>query len=157
MKLHLRPARASDARLLWTWVNDPATRRNSFRTDRVPWDRHLAWFTGRLARAGTRLYIGLADGDVPVGQARFDRIRPGLAEISISVAPSHRGKGLGRRLVALASRRAGRDLGVRKIRAAIREENEASQAVFAAAGYRRLRRTRRRGCPSVLFGWEAGA
>ena len=156
MKLRLRPAKISDARRLWSWANDPETRRASFTPGRIAWKDHLAWFRSKLASKAVRIYIGVTPGARPLGQVRFEGDRPGRAVVSIVVAPAARGKGVGRLLLALGLPRAEKDLGVRTIHACVKMDNPASLALFRSAGFRRVRRLQRGGAPSVLLSRPAG-
>src|SRR2546430_6681210 len=82
MNLVWREARMADADVLWRWTNDRETRRNSFTTSAIPYEQHVAWLAERLGSDATRIWI-FSDGDVPVGQVRFD-ISGDVAEIGRS-------------------------------------------------------------------------
>ncbi len=118
MAIKLRPARMEDAQILFNWRNDPETRLASVHSDRVIWAEHLAWLKKQRA-----LLIAEYHG-VPVGTVRIDG-----TELSWTVAPEHRGEGLGRQIVSLAMR-----LGPTAAR--IKATNVASQKIAAAAGFR---------------------
>lgn len=100
----LRPATASDARLLWKWRNDPSTRRWCFDTEEVPWHTHQEWLAARLADQNALLYIGEDVSGEPVGVARFS-LRGSEAEIHVIVSPDARGRGIGSALISLACTR----------------------------------------------------
>jgi len=82
----------------------------------------------------TRLFIFESDG-LPVGQARVDVTGAGIGEISISLDPSARGRGLGAELIGRATARAGQELGLKAVLARIKGTNVASRRAFVAAGY----------------------
>lgn len=150
--MKLREAVAADARRLWIWANDRLTRAQSYRSGRIPWTAHLRWFHSKLATPGrVRIYLGMAHG--PAGQIRFEVARPGVAHVGVSVAGEFRGRGLGARLVAAGCRRAARDLRLRRVLAYVKENNAASLRAFERAGFRRVRRARPFGVPSVLLAW----
>jgi RimJ/RimL family protein N-acetyltransferase len=132
--LVLRPARESDARLLLEWRNDPEARAASRTQEVVPLPDHQRWLGAVLADPDRTLLIAERAGK-PVGTVRFDR-RANEAEISVAVAPSARGGGLGRRLIAEASEL---ELEARpqldRIVAAVRRENRRSAGVFERAGF----------------------
>ncbi|MGD8718512.1 MAG: GNAT family N-acetyltransferase [Candidatus Zixiibacteriota bacterium] len=132
----LRPVRddGHDVRLLLEWRNDPATRAASFSPEEISEEEHAAWFRDSLGRQGRHILLGY-EGDRPVGVVRFDELTPGEAEVHIIVAPEGRGRGVGRRLLATACDYASRELGFRRIVARIREDNQASRAVFARNGF----------------------
>lgn len=125
--IELRRAVAEDAALLFAWANDPLTRRQSFATEQIAWVSHVDWLTRRLADPATTLLIGDVAG-VPVGMVKFDRGPE--TTISVSVAPDHRGTGIGSRLIAVACVN---ETG--PIVAEIKPENIASQKAFVAAGF----------------------
>src|SRR2546430_2509177 len=113
MKLSCRLAAMTDAELLWHWANDPNTRENALNKASIPFADHQAWLGKKLASNNAKIFI-FSEGDVPVGQVRFD-IEDGVAEIDIAVAPPHRGRGYGKVMLvqAIASLRAEGHEGVR--------------------------------------------
>jgi RimJ/RimL family protein N-acetyltransferase len=132
MGLTLRAAAAADARLLFEWRNDPLTRSNSLETGLVPWEEHLRWLTASLARSDRRLLVAELEG-VPVGTVRFDQ-HADACEVSWTVAPAQRGRGLGKAIVAAAIAAAGPGVLV----ARIKHENAASQRIAEACGLSRV-------------------
>jgi UDP-2,4-diacetamido-2,4,6-trideoxy-beta-L-altropyranose hydrolase len=129
----LRETTATDAPLLYTWVNDPATRAASFHTEPIAWADHEAWIARRLVDADTLFFVA-TDGE-PVGQVRFERTSSEVAVISVSVAPETRGNGYAPAIIDAGSRQAFETWPIERIRAEIRSENAASIAAFAEAGY----------------------
>jgi len=127
----LREATFDDAARLLAWRNDPATRAASLVPDVVGLEEHQSWLKKTLASGARTLWIGESDGQ-PVGTARLD-ITPDRQELSWTIAPEARGKGLGKALVhaALAQTRG-------PVRARIRPENKASQAIARACGFTRV-------------------
>src|SRR3989441_2297326 len=102
MNLVWREARMADADVLWRWANDPETRQNSFNTSPILYEEHVAWLSQRLGSDAMPTWI-FSDGDVPVGQVRFD-ISGDVAEIGITVAPEQRARGYGRAMLDAAVR-----------------------------------------------------
>jgi UDP-2,4-diacetamido-2,4,6-trideoxy-beta-L-altropyranose hydrolase len=133
-EIGLRLGVVDDAFLLWQWTNDPITRANSFNTEAVPWDVHQSWYAKKLASPDCRLWI-MEFEQIPVGQIRYDRISAEAAQISLSVAPVVRGRGLGTMLLELTAPMAARELGVTWVRGIALSENQASQRAFAKAGF----------------------
>jgi RimJ/RimL family protein N-acetyltransferase len=72
---------------------------------------------------------------VPVGTVRLDRRAPDEAEVSITIAPGARGRGLARPAIELGVEHARATWGVARLTARIRPENAASLRAFAAAGF----------------------
>jgi RimJ/RimL family protein N-acetyltransferase len=146
----LRPARASDARRLWRWANDPDARRASIQGGRIAWATHRRWFQSRLADVdGVRLFIVQDPG--PVAIVRFESSVRGRAIVSITVAPEARGRKVATRALRLACPRAARELKLRRLWAYVKESNPASIALFRKAGFRTVRRERREGAQVFLF------
>ncbi len=154
MKPALRPAEPGDARRYFAWANDPVTRAQSYRSARISWPEHRDWFAARLGMPRrVRLYVALAPG--PAGQIRFEKVRPGVAHVGISVAREHRGRGLATPLIRAGCRRAARELRLKRVLAYIKKDNAASLAAFERAGFRRVRGVRRAGTDSILCAWPA--
>ncbi len=99
--MQLRPATIDDAPLLLTWRNDPVTRANSVHCEVVALADHLRWFAATLQNPKRKLLIA-EDGGVSVGTIRIDVIDGESQELSWTVAPEARGKGVGKAMVALA-------------------------------------------------------
>lgn len=133
MQLSCRDARMSDVDLLWRWANDAETRRNAFRKGPIPYDDHVDWLRRRLESETTRIWV-FRDGDVPVGQVRFD-LSGDVAEISIAVAPEQRGRGYGTAMLAEVIRRFGANHRKLRLRARVLGHNERSLRMFGACGF----------------------
>lgn len=133
--MRVRQASDADARLLLSWRNDPETRGWSRDTDPISLEDHLEWLRGVLASPARLLLIAETADATPVGTVRFDRLGEASWEVSITVAPECRGRGLARRILQAGERELmGR--GFRgTVLASVHEDNAASVALFRAAGY----------------------
>lgn len=131
--MKLRPATLEDAQRLFDWRNDPATREASVTTAPVAWEDHAAWLEASLARSDRRLLIA-EEGSASIGTVRFDVGADGV-EVSITLAPEARGRGLAAPLLRLATTQGGPYL------ARIRPGNSASRRAFEAAGFRYTHRS----------------
>jgi RimJ/RimL family protein N-acetyltransferase len=80
------------------------------------------------------MYIVQADGR-PAGSLRLERRDPACAELSITLAPDARGRGLGRAAITLGVEQARDALGVSTVLARVREDNPRSVRAFAAVGF----------------------
>ncbi|MEU0795628.1 GNAT family N-acetyltransferase [Amycolatopsis sp. NPDC005961] len=132
--MHAREATETDAELLLGWRNDPRTRQSSRSTAVVALDEHLAWLRGVLADPD-RLLLVVEHEDAPVGTVRFDRRDGDGWEVSITLAPESRGRGLSGAVLAEGERAARERLGVRVVLAAVHLDNTASAKLFERAGY----------------------
>jgi UDP-2,4-diacetamido-2,4,6-trideoxy-beta-L-altropyranose hydrolase len=135
-RIRLRPVRASDRDLVFTWINDPEVRARSFHTGAIAPDEHRAWFARVIGDTTIRYLIAVDADDRPVGQARFS-LEPGRAVISVLIEPGSRSKGLGSLLIAAATDRLFRTTAVPEVHAYIKTGNESSLKAFTRAGYTR--------------------
>ncbi|MDZ4374993.1 MAG: GNAT family protein [Phenylobacterium sp.] len=125
--LTLRRATAADALDVLAWRNDPQTRAMSRDTSEVESAAHLAWFERALADPARTILIGEVGGR-KVGMVRFDH--GDETEVSINLAPDHRGQGLSHPLLMKALAGIQGD-----VWAEIRIENAASIRLFERAGF----------------------
>ncbi len=131
----MRKARSEDALMLFAWRNDPRTRRFSHNGGELSLDEHLNWMKRTLARTDIDLLVANV-ADVPVACVRLDR-QGERALVSIYLDPDLQGGGFGLSCLNAA-------LGwlsstypeIAFTDADVRAGNEASHALFAAAGYR---------------------
>jgi RimJ/RimL family protein N-acetyltransferase len=131
-----------DADMLWRWANEPMVRANAFNTAPIPYAAHLRWLVKRLCSSATRIWI-FSDRGRAVGQVRIDLAGP-TAEIDISVAPEHRGRGYGRAMLAEAVRLTRSEWGADlRLRALVLDRNPASLALFRSCGFRAVGRLER--------------
>ena len=125
----LRPASPSDIDALYRWRMDPDTRAASLSTSAIPFEAHRAWLLDLLADSTRRLFVAECDG-IPVGTIRAD-LRDEISELSWTVAPEHRGRGIGTQMVVLmAASISG------PIEAVVKAGNPASVRIAEAAGMR---------------------
>jgi RimJ/RimL family protein N-acetyltransferase len=128
----VRAATEGDSGLLLAWRNDPETRAWSRTTDPVAPADHGRWLARALNDPGRRLLIA-EYGHKPVGTVRLDRDDDHW-EISITVAPEARGRGLAVPILLAAEL----SLDDTTIRACVNRDNAASIAIFRRAGYQPL-------------------
>jgi len=131
-KLNLRAAHGADVGLYFVWANDPQVRRQSFRTEAIPWLVHECWFRARLEDSRSTLFV-LEANSLPVGQIRFDEEAEEV-RIDYSVESQFRGRGWGRRLVELGMRRL-LERGRLIFRAEVKSTNPTSAATFMRLGF----------------------
>ncbi len=126
--LKLRRATIHDADLLLEWRNDPQTKKGSHNINEIQRDEHISWLTKIIKNTNRRLLIAEYNG-VPVGTIRVDHSDGGAHELSWTVAPNARGKGLGKRMVALLANSI-----AEPIRAEVKAGNKASICIAEYAG-----------------------
>jgi UDP-2,4-diacetamido-2,4,6-trideoxy-beta-L-altropyranose hydrolase len=140
-EIRLRPARNDDCDILWRWANDPGTRNASFRPASIAWDQHREWFEKSLSDDQTLIMIAEDSGN-PIATLRMKNEGDGVAQISITLAPEARGKGLAAYLIERGSREAAALMDTRRVEALIKPENIASRRAFENAGYLFIESTR---------------
>lgn len=131
--LAARSATIDDAPTLLEWRNDPGTRKASRTPGVVDVATHTAWLTRVLADQDRRLLI-VESGGVPIATCRWDRRSLTDWEVSITLAPAQRGRGLASRVLATAQDALDAPRPHRMI-AVVHVENLASLRVFQRAGY----------------------
>jgi UDP-2,4-diacetamido-2,4,6-trideoxy-beta-L-altropyranose hydrolase len=112
---------------------------HSRNTDPISADAHGVWFQAVLENPDRYLYIGELDGQ-PIGQVRFDPVDSqhldSIFEVSISLDPDMRGKGLAVPLLLAAEGLfIHSTTGAAALHAYVNPDNAASQGLFQSAGY----------------------
>lgn len=125
--MRFRPATTNDVELLLEWRNDPDTRKFSIRTDKVKRVEHVSWLGSVIDSADRQLLIAEEQG-IPVGTVRTD-LSDGIYQLSWTVAPDARGRGLGKEMVAMIAQKI-----TAPIRAQIRSDNISSVVIAEYAG-----------------------
>ena len=138
-RMTARPAGMHDARLLWEWRKDPATRAGSRSSGEVSMDDHLRWLAASLARID-RMLLLVTDAVGPVGTVRWDLGVEGEWEVSVTVAPDRRGQSLARPLlraaeVALSEGAQSSGTDVTAYLAVVNVDNRASIRLFETSDY----------------------
>lgn len=132
--IYLRRATIEDMDLLYRWANDPIVRHNSFNTDTIPYESHIAWFNKNMENPLVLQFI-LMDDQIPIGQIRLN-ISGADAEIGYSIAREFRGKGYGHLILRLLSDEIRKNHSeIKRLIAKVKPENQASNRLFEAEDY----------------------
>ncbi len=123
----LRPVTMKDVDILLEWRNDKATREASHNTSLVAKEDHIAWLEKSLKNTNRRLFIA-EENDCPVGTARAD-FDDGVWELSWTVAPKSRGRGVAKRMVFMLAQQF-----VEPIRAEVKKDNKSSARIAEYVG-----------------------
>ncbi len=126
-ELKLHPALLEDCELLFIWRNDPFTREMSHTTTEITRDDHNSWFEKTLNDPARKIYIAEEFGKA-VGTVRTE-LKNGKCLLSWTVSPQARGKGVGKRMVALLVNSV-----KEAIVAEVKKENVASARIAEYAG-----------------------
>ncbi len=119
---------------MWAWRFAPDVRAVSADSRYVELDAHAAWYAARLGEPASPMWI-VEDAGAGVGVVRVDRLPDGSGMISIALARTSRGRGVGRSAITAACRRWNG-----RVVAVIRADNLASIAAFEACGFAPLDR-----------------
>jgi RimJ/RimL family protein N-acetyltransferase len=111
------------------------TRSASRNTGDLGIDQHRAWLARALDDPDRHLLVA-SDSAGDVGTVRWDRLRPGEWEVSVTVAPERRGQALaGRLLRSGESWLADKDPATHTMLATVHQDNVASLRMCHASGY----------------------
>lgn len=136
MHVQLRIARPEDSLMVWSWRNEKAARSASGDTHEIPLSAHEEWFLRAIADPDARIYmISINDKEV-VGYVRFRRLAQQAAEISVSLDPQIRGRGIGSEAIRRATANLVREKWASSVVALVRKENARSLAAFKSADFR---------------------
>jgi len=122
------PARQDESALLLEWANDPEVRAASGNRPRIKKADHQKWFSRILQDPRSRLLM-IKQADQVVGVVRVIHIDT-YHEVSWTVAPEFRHRGIGRKMVAMVTA----DLDG-PLRATVERSNAASIKVARTAGF----------------------
>ena len=131
----------SDARVAFSWRNDPETVAAAYVALPKDWDSFFMEYTECYFADAGLSPVFIFDGAKPAGFVRFEKVHLSepdgetAVEIMINVAPDCRGAGVGTAAVAALKDRFGK-AGVRFLLADVRAENAKSRALFERAGFR---------------------
>ncbi len=149
--MRLRPVREDDARFLFELRNDPVVRQSALSGGPVAWEEHAAWFSGKIASAGTYIFIAEINGK-KAGQIRFD-VQDGHAVVDLALAQPFRGCGEGARLLKNGVACLLKEKPGILVEAHVKEDNQPSLNCFRKAGFvdQGLAVIRGSSCRRVIF------
>ena len=131
--LAIRGATSDDAQLLFDWRNDVSTRLVSRSTEPIAWPDHVKWLKRALADTNRKVTLVVLGGE-PIATVRWDRRGANAWEVSITIAPDWRGKGLGAAVLAAGESLFSGDEPVQLL-AGVHVSNTASRRLFMRSGY----------------------
>ncbi len=133
----LRSARDDDSASLRAWRNDPDAVRYSVSRRAVTIAEHERWFR-RVQDDSDRFRVWIAEQHGErVGQVRID-ITGEAGTVSIAVAPTHRGHGVGTAMLRALTESVHAEGAPRVLIALVRSDNAASLRAFEAATFHRV-------------------
>jgi len=135
--LRLREITPADAADLYRWRMDPASRGYFRHTGEVSFADHEAYLACYFQAENTDRWFVVEAGGEPVGAlALYDLSAGGTAAEwgRFVIAPEHRGRGWGRRSLALLVDHA-RAIGVRDLRCEVLAGNAAAEGLYRRLGF----------------------
>ena len=133
-QVSLRRADASDRERIYEYNCSPDVRAVSGSSKAVSFAEHSRWYQSRLADPYSPMWIIESDGR-ECGTVRIDARDGHNPKISIALAATARGRGVGRRAIELACLK-----WCGAIVAEIHETNYGSRACFTACGFSKIGR-----------------
>lgn len=97
--LNFREASLDDCDLVYSWINDPLVRQNSYNSDKISFEDHKSWFSKKILNPDS-LYLIFSFNNVPCGQVRIDKNSENI--IGILINENFRGKSLASDMLVLA-------------------------------------------------------
>lgn len=128
----VRLARKEDAEAVWKIRNHPQARSVSMNAEPIPFESHEFWFNKQYFQNKNNLCFVLEADGLVAGYCRFDMQQPGKYRISIALAPSFQGRGLGKKLLAEGLKRLPQNSSVV---AEVEKDNQASLKLFQKFGF----------------------
>lgn len=138
--IKIRPANEMDSNLLFAWRNDPVTQACSRSTAPVAREDHERWMKFNVLQGYPQHLVMMAETQTgTVGTVRFDAARDDLMtfEVSITIAPKYRNKGLASSVLSEACSY----MGEYTINAEVKHENTASRRLFEGCGFEEIGRS----------------
>lgn len=134
--MKMRHAVMEDSEDLFRWRNDPVTQAAFKSTAPVSREAHNEWMWRHVRYGGADhiVLIGITDNGEKAGVVRFEARSDLEYEVSLTVAPEHRGHGCAAEILMMGVT----GMPEFAINAEIRTENRASQNVFAVCGFRQV-------------------
>lgn len=133
--LTFRKATLADTKLYFDWANDSSVREQSYNTNTIDFESHKKWFESKVEDDSCMLLIFQNEEKLNVGQIRIQKENEKEALIGISIAAEHRGKGLAKEMLFLASDYFLENNKGYLINAYIKEQNRSSKQAFEKAGF----------------------
>lgn len=133
--LTFRKAVLADVKLYFDWANDSSVRAQSYSSNAIDFENHKKWFETKLEDDSCLLLLFQNEEDQNIGQIRIQIENNHEALIGISIATDHRGKGLAKEMLLLASNYFLKNNKGYLINAYIKEQNISSKQAFERAGF----------------------
>ena len=137
MEIRHRPAQVGDAEALFSWRNDPASRKFSLDSEVISPDGHANWFHSRIQRQSSEPFTFFEGTYGRIGMTRLDSISgdyDGFV-LSIIVNPEFQGLGIGRKILTITCDLVAKEFPGKFISAKVHKDNHISQNLFKSSGF----------------------
>jgi RimJ/RimL family protein N-acetyltransferase len=149
--LTFRKATLADVKLYFDWANDTIVREQSYNSSTIDFENHKKWFETKLEDDSCMLLLFQNEEKSNIGQIRIQKENVKEALIGISIAAEHRGKGLAKEMLLLASDYFLENNKGYLINAYIKKQNISSKQVFEKAGFEFKNIIKYENCDSFHF------
>lgn len=138
--MNIRKANISDedCKLVFNLSNDYLVRKNSFNSNAIIYEEHIAWYKRSVSDKNTLFFL-IFDKEEFVGQIRFTRKdkQSTSCVISLSITKQFRGKGLAKDFIFLGINEIKNNwVNTETIIAAVKKENTPSVKLFVSCGFK---------------------
>jgi RimJ/RimL family protein N-acetyltransferase len=137
-QMRLREVTMDDAKDLYRWRMDDASRGSFRSTEVVPYETHLAFLRRYFEAANTDRWFVIEEFGAPAGSIVLYGIDPARGEAEwgrLVIDPALRSRGLATRALELLVGHA-RDLGLRRLRCEVLEGNAHADRLYRKLGFR---------------------
>jgi len=139
--MRIRLVTSQDSRLIFSWRNDPQTRKMSLNSQEIPWITHCRWLERSITNP--RILLLICEHETfheEIAIVRFD-LSDDAAEVSINVSPHMRGKKIAKRCLKMAiSFLKIQSPEVKIITALVKDINFASHSVFKSLEFKPIKK-----------------
>lgn len=141
MNIRKAEKKEKDCYLVFNLSNEPGVRENSFNTEKIEYVSHVQWYENAVLDCNLLFFLVFEEDDF-VGQVRFKRKSKNDVEcvISLSMTEQFRGRGIASTFLDLGIRELKKNwMNIKEIIAEVKSKNIASNKLFEAAGFRRVK------------------
>lgn len=131
--ISIRCINQDDIYLTFEWANDEKTRKNSFSTDTISFDRHVIWFSNKLNDTNA-IYLICEVDNTPAALIRFDK-QNDCYVVGLSIDKKFRGMKLAPLFLRIGLKYIYTELQRSNVIAFIKPNNSASIKSFQRAGF----------------------
>lgn len=129
MNLEIVEKNIYNAKIIWTWRNDPTTRKNSLRTNFILWEDFYFDFNNKYFENKVPPFFITYNNEI-VGFIGCVDFKNDSTTIGINIDPNKRGNGYGSKSINLLVNKLIEDYEIKFIRAVIKKSNLISQKIF---------------------------